>query len=81
MFKNLKLGTKIGGGFGILLILAIALGTLAVVNMDKVETKSVMLQQEYVPEVDIANKIERSSFRTMYAMRGYGFTTDEGLLV
>ena len=80
MFKNLKLGTKIGGGFGILLILAIALGTLAVVNMDKVETKSVMLQQEYVPEVDIANKIERSSFRTMYAMRGYGFTAEESLL-
>ena len=80
MFKNLKLGTKIGGGFGVLLILAIVLGALAVVNMEKVETKSVMLQQEYVPEVDIANKIERSSFRTMYAMRGYGFTADESLL-
>ena len=80
MFKNLKLGTKIGGGFGILLILAIALGTLAVVNMDKVETKSVMLQQEYVPEVEIAHKIERSSFKTMYAMRGYGFTAEESLL-
>ncbi len=80
MFKKLKLGVKIGGGFGILLILAISLGTLAVVSMDKVETQSVMLEQEYVPEVDIANKIERSSFWTMYAMRGYGFTGDEKLL-
>ncbi len=80
MFKKLKLGVKIGGGFGILLMLAILLGSLAIVNMDKVETQSVMLENEYVPEVDIANKIERSSFRTMYAMRGYGFTGDAKLL-
>ncbi len=80
MFKQLKLGVKIGGGFGILLVLAIFLGILAIVNMDKVEAQSVMLEREYVPEVDIANKIERSSFRTMYAMRGYGFTGEETFL-
>lgn len=80
MFKKLKLGVKIGGGFGLLLVLAIGLGTLAVVNMDKVETQSTMLDKEYVPEVDIANKIERSSFETMYEMRGYGFTGNEQML-
>ena len=80
MFRKLKLGVKIGGGFGVLLAIAIALGALAVFSMQRVEEKSVMLQQEYVPEVDIANKIERSSFRTMYAMRGYGFTGDKALL-
>ncbi len=80
MFKNLKLGTKIGGGFGLLLVLAISLGSLAVVNMDKVEIQSTMLDQEFVPEVDIANKIERSSFEVMYEMRGYGFTGSEQML-
>ena len=80
MFKKLKLGVKIGGGFGILLLIAICIGSLAIVSMDKVEAQSVMLETEYVPEVDIANKVERSSFRTMYAMRGYGFSGDENLL-
>ena len=80
MFKQLKLAVKIGGGFAILLALAVALGALAIINMDKVEEQSIVLETEYVPEVDIANKIERSSFRTMYAMRGYGFTGNEELL-
>ncbi len=80
MFRKLKLGVKIGGGFGILLLLAICLGAMAIISMEKVETQSVMLETEYVPEVDIANKVERSSFRTMYAMRGYGFSGDENLL-
>lgn len=76
----MKLGIKIGLGFAALLAIAIALGTLAIFNMGKVETKSTMLEKEYVPEVGIANQIERSSFRTMYAMRGYGFTGEQNLL-
>lgn len=77
---TMKLGMKIGLGFAALLAIAITLGTLAIINMSKVETKSTMLEQEYVPEVGIANQIERSSFRTMYAMRGYGFTGEQSLL-
>ena len=73
----MKLGIKIGLGFATLLAIAIALGVLAIFNMSNVETKSTMLEKEYVPEVGIANQIERSSFRTMYAMRGYGFTGKE----
>ncbi len=80
MFKRLKLGVKIGGGFGLLLIIAIILGGLAIFNMSRVEEKSIMLESEYVPEVDIANKVERSSFRTMYAMRAYGFTGEKQYL-
>lgn len=70
----MKLGVKIGLGFASLLAIAIILGVIAIINMSNVQEKSTMLEQEYVPEVAIANQIERSSFRTMYAMRGYGFT-------
>ncbi len=76
----MKLGIKIGLGFAALLAIAITLGTLAIVNMSNVETKSTMLEKEYVPEVGIANQVERSSFRTMYAMRGYGYTGEQFLL-
>ena len=76
----MKLGLKIGLGFAALLVIAVTLGVLAIMNMNAVEEKSIMLKTEYVPEVDIANKVERSSFRTMYAMRGYGFTEDQAFL-
>jgi len=76
----MKLGVKIGMGFGILLAIAITLGVLAIINMSGVKKQSVMLQDEYVPEVEIANQLERSTFRAMYAMRGYGFTGNEAML-
>ena len=76
----MKLGIKIGLGFAALLAIAAMLGILAIINMSGVQTKSVMLEKEYVPEVGIANQIERSSFRTMFAMRGYAFTAEKDFL-
>jgi methyl-accepting chemotaxis protein len=78
--KNIKLGIKIGGGFGVLILIACALGGLAVFNMKTVETDSIRLAQEYVPEVGIANELERSSLLTMYAWRGYAFTEQQSFL-
>ncbi len=80
MFKNMKLGTKIAGGFTTLVLIAIALGGLAVWSMRDVQTQSDMLAKEYVPEVELANNVERYSLLTMYEMRGYGLTEDEAYL-
>ena len=76
----MKLGVKISLGFGSLIAIAATLGVLAIVNMQSVKTQSVMLDGEYVPEVGVANNIERHSLATMYAMRGYGFTEEEKFL-
>jgi len=78
--KNMKLGLKIGMGFGILILIACILGGLAVVNMKSVEGDSIRLASEYVPEVGMANEIERSSLLTMYAWRGYAFTEEGAFL-
>ncbi|MGC9520104.1 MAG: methyl-accepting chemotaxis protein, partial [Desulfuromonadaceae bacterium] len=76
----MKLGMKIGLGFAAVLAIAAVLGGMAIINMGKVETKSISLQREYVPEVSIASKLERSVHETMYAFRGYGYTTEEKFL-
>jgi len=78
--KNIKLGIKIGGGFGILILIACALGGLAVFNMKAVEKDSTRLAHEYVPEVGMANELERNSLLTMYAWRGYAFTEADSFL-
>ncbi|BAH74490.1 methyl-accepting chemotaxis protein [Solidesulfovibrio magneticus] len=74
--RNLKLGIKIGIGFGILILIACALGGMAIFNMTTVEHNAKKLSDEYVPEVAIANNIERSSFLTMYAWRGYSLSEE-----
>ena len=80
MFKNMKLGVKIGFGFGLLILIACSLGMLAVYNMKRVETQSNKLANEYVPEVALANNVERYSLLTMYGMRGYGLSEEDKYL-
>jgi methyl-accepting chemotaxis protein len=80
MFKNIRLSYKISLGFAAILFLAIALGTIALWNMNSVEHLSVKLDQEYVPEVAVANNVERYSLETMFEMRGYGLTQEKKYL-
>ncbi|MGE4293021.1 MAG: methyl-accepting chemotaxis protein [Desulfovibrio sp.] len=77
MLKNLKLGIKLGAGFGLLLLIAVTLGGMATYNMLSVGTQSKVLAEEYVPEVDIATNIERYSQQTMLAMRGYALSMEK----
>ncbi len=79
-FKNLNLSSKLGVGFGVLILLTFILGGLAVLNMNRVSKQSHYLSDEHVPETMIATKIERAALQTMFAMRGYAFTEEEGFL-
>ena len=74
--KNMKLGTKIAMGFGILVLIATALGAVSIWNMRSVANNSTILANEYVPEVDMANKLRGAANRVMYEMRGFGFTEE-----
>jgi len=78
--KNMKLALKIGLGFGLLIAIACGLGGMAIVNMGAVEDEAASLAKEYVPEVDMANSLERRSLLTMYAMRGYALSEEQRFL-
>ena len=80
MFKNMKLGIKIGGGFGVLIIIACTLGLIAVWNMAGVSSDASRLADAYVPEVAVGNSVERNSLMVMYNIRGYGFTEESSFL-
>ena len=74
MLKDTTLSVKISIGFGILILIAFGLGLMAIINMKTVEVKSTKLANEYAPEVEMANGIERNYRLAMYNMRGYGLT-------
>lgn len=78
--KNLKLAVKIGIGFGLLIAIACGLGGMAILNMGAVQKESTRLAEEYVPEVDIANNLERNALMTMYAVRGYTMSENQKYL-
>jgi methyl-accepting chemotaxis protein len=79
-WKNFKIGQKLAIGFGLLILISGILGIIAVINMSNISTQSNYLANEYVPEVEVANNIERHSLLTMFNMRGYGFTEEVNFL-
>lgn len=80
MFRNMKLSRKLSLGFGLLVLISLALGTLAIVNMSRVSSLAQHLAQDNVPAVAVANNVERMALSTMYEARGYGYTEEQGFL-
>ncbi len=80
MLKNLKLGMKLGIGFGAVILISIILGMWTRSNLGNINDQAHMLAVEYVPEVIVASNIERRALKTMYAIRGYAYTEEENYL-
>ena len=70
----MRMALKIGGGFGCLIVIVLAIGALGLVSMRVAKTDSDMLAEQYLPETAVANDLERLLLRTMYAMRGYSLS-------
>jgi len=77
---NKGLGTKIGFGFTVLILIALGLGGLAVWSMNGVRAVANTMEKMNVPAVTVANEVERNSLVTMYQMRGYAYTEDQAFL-
>lgn len=76
--KNIRFGLrkKMGLGFGIVILLMLALGIIATLIMFDVQIQSRSLAREYVEEVQIAQDLERFVHNTMYNIRGYAFSEE-----
>lgn len=78
--KSWTIGKRIIVGFGALIAIAILLGSLAVWRMSSVRQQATVLVSENVPEVSVANNVERAALMTMYHIRTYGFSEDRATL-
>jgi len=79
MLKNLSLAMKIGGGFGILILIAMLLGGVAIWNMKRVGGIAQHLEERIAPQAELTSLMERGQIRAMYDMRGYNLNADEKL--
>jgi methyl-accepting chemotaxis protein len=75
--RNMKLAAKIGVGFGLVIAIAIALGGVAILNMTGVQNDARRLNTETVPQIVVANNMERSAELTLYNIRGYALSLDQ----
>ncbi len=80
MFAKKRLASKIGGGFGLLLIVILAVGALAVMKMTGVNSLQEQLDQTYLEQVATVSAVERNWARAIFDLRGYAMTNDKTLL-
>jgi methyl-accepting chemotaxis protein len=69
--KNFSLRWKISTGFGLVLLICLGLGLLAVWNMQGISNDAASLSNEYVPEVSIAYEIQNNAAGAILEMNGY----------
>ncbi|MBI5834752.1 MAG: methyl-accepting chemotaxis protein [Armatimonadetes bacterium] len=77
MFKGASLRRRIGGGFSVVLGIAMLLGLVAAANMRRASSQAARLAGEQVPQVISGNTIERHAREQRYAMRTYSRTGDD----
>mgnify|MGYP002619672379 CR=1 FL=1 len=73
-FRDLKIGRKLALGFGLILMIAVALGLIAIINMSIVANQSRRLANEFMPALDISASTNRNTAETMYQILAYHFT-------
>ena len=80
MLKNLKLATKIGVGFGVLIIIILALGSFSLFDMKTVEIGTKDMDEKFITGTGMLTDLERYIQRTMLNMRGYGMSKEQKYL-
>ncbi|MBF0549728.1 MAG: hypothetical protein HQK60_04260 [Deltaproteobacteria bacterium] len=78
--KNMKLGVRVALGFGLLIIVSLIMGGFTFWNLGQVEKTALILSAEIVPEVRVANSLERDFSAAMFSMRGYARTGEQTYL-
>ncbi|NBB90006.1 MAG: HAMP domain-containing protein [Spirochaetes bacterium] len=77
MLKNMKMAGKLIVGFGLVIVLVGIVGGVAIYNLYGILSDANELNDAYIPEVEVANNLERTSLMTMYNMRGYGLSMEQ----
>ena len=74
---SMKLGYKIGGGFGAMIAISIALGAWAVRSMGTVGERTETVANSDMPKLSLLVEVERAAQQTAFEMRKFVYTAEE----
>jgi methyl-accepting chemotaxis protein len=76
-WKDLKIGAKIGIGFSLITLAAAIIGTIAWLNMNKIQGDTKRLATEYIPAINESFIIDQSWLEITKLLQSYDFTADD----
>ena len=79
-WKDLKLAAKLGVGFGIIILILITVGTISLLEFRKIEKDSARIAECSLPQVIIANSLERQAMKITKNLNTFALTNDPQLL-
>lgn len=79
-WKDYNIGTKLGLGYGLIIMILIILGGVAIFQLQRIIYDSRQLAGHSLPELVIAEKIERSLYVTNEAINSFAVSKDEQYL-
>ena len=77
----MSLTVRMGLAFGLLVLVILVLGIIGVVNMQRIGRLSNSLATDDIPDVTLANNIERHALAMVPSLHDYGYTDMESFLV
>jgi|JFJP01.1.fsa_nt_gi methyl-accepting chemotaxis protein len=76
-WNNYNIGTKLGLGYGIIILILIILGGVAIFQLQRIIYDSKQLAVHTLPELVLAEKLERSLLVTNEAIKAFAVSKDE----
>ena len=76
-WNNLKIGLKLGIGYGTIIFIMVVIGSIAVYQMLMLKSTAKNLATESIPRMVISQNLQNASFGAMYALNLYTITNDE----
>jgi methyl-accepting chemotaxis protein len=75
-WNDLKIGTKIGLGFGMLIFLAAVIGGISTISMSKIQDETNYLANESLPSVNESFRIDKDWREVLFYLQAYDFVRD-----
>jgi methyl-accepting chemotaxis protein len=80
MKPTMKLTARMALAFGLLVLVILILSGIGILSMKRIGRMSASLATENVPEISLANDIERHALSMVPSLHDYGYTDDEAFL-
>jgi len=75
-WNDLKIGTKIGLGFGMLIFLAVIIGGISTISMSKIQDETNFLANESLPSVNESFRIDKDWREVLFFLQAYDYIRD-----
>jgi len=75
-WDDLKIGTKIGVGFGLLIFLSAVIGGISIISMNKIQKETDFLANESLPSVNESFRIDKDWREVLFFMQAYDYIRD-----